>query len=170
MQRSYTCAIIVGATTLWLRVRCAERGIRLNNSKVNLRKTEVPFIGHVATDKGLCVDPTKVQAISEMPQPTDVAGVQRLLGMVQYLAKFLPHLSDMTKPLRDLTQRDVEWVWDQPQKEAFQKLKKALANTPVLRYYNLSDEATLQCDASQFGLEGQPVAYASRALTDTETR
>lgn len=49
-------------------------------------------------------------------------------------------------------------------------------STPVLRYYNLQEEVTLQCDASQFGLgaallqNGQPVAYASRALTDTETR
>ena len=56
--------------------RCEARGIQLNSSKVNLRKTEVLFIGHVATDKGLCVDPTKVQAIKEMPPPTDVAGMQ----------------------------------------------------------------------------------------------
>ena len=96
--------------------------------------------------------------------------------MVQYLAKFLPHLSDITNPLRDLTQKDVEWVWDQPQKEAFEKLKEALSSTPVLCYYNLVDEVTLQCDASQFGLgaallqEGQPVAYISRALMDTATR
>ena len=49
-------------------------------------------------------------------------------------------------------------------------------STPVLRYYNLQEEVTLQCEASQFGLgaallqKGQPVAYASRALTDAETR
>ena len=52
---------------------------------------EVPFIG--ATSEGLCVDPAKVAAISEMPVPANVAAVQRLLGMVQYLSKFLPRLS-----------------------------------------------------------------------------
>ena len=156
--------------------RCAERGIKLNSNKINLRSRAVPFIGHVATDKGLCVDPAKVKAITEMPQPADVAGVQRLLGMVQYLAKFLPHLSDITKPIRDLTQKDVAWVWDQAQEKAFATLKEAITSTPVLRYYNLSEEVTLQCDASQTGLgaallqDGQPVAYASRALTDAETR
>lgn len=72
--------------------RCAARNVKLNRKKVQLRKTEVPFIGHVATDKGLCVDPAIVRAISEMPPPTNVAAVQRLLGMTQYLAKFLPHL------------------------------------------------------------------------------
>ena len=55
-------------------------------------------------------------------------------------------------------------------------LKAAVTNTPVLRYYNLEEEVTLQCDASQSGLgaalmqNGQPVAYASRALTSAETR
>ena len=156
--------------------RCKERGVKLNTDKLNLRLTEVPFIGHVATDKGLCVDPAKVRAISEMPAPTDKAGVQRLLGLAQYLSKFLPRLSDITKPLRELTQKDVQWTWETAQEEALVALKNAVMTTPVLRYYNLEEEVTLQCDASQFGLgaallqNGQPVAYTSRALTDAETR
>ena len=156
--------------------RCAARGIKLNADKVSLRKREVPFIGHIATDKGLCVDPSKVWAIMEMPPPPDVAAVQRLLGMTQYLAKFLPHLSDITKPLWDLTQKSMAWVWDQPQQKALETLKEAVASTPILRYYSLEEEVTLQCDASQSGLgaalmqNGQPVAYASRALTSAETR
>jgi hypothetical protein len=156
--------------------RCTAKGLKLNSNKVRLRMQEVPFIGHVATDKGLRADPAKIQAITNMRRPVDVAGVQCLLGMAQYLAKFLPHLSDLTKPLRDLTHKEVEWVWDQPQEHAFNKLLEAITNTPVLRYYNLAEEVTIQCDASQTGLgaalmqSGQPVAYASRALTDTEIR
>ena len=96
--------------------------------------------------------------------------------MVQYLSKFLPNLSDMTKPLRELTQQDVEWCWEDAQITALGQLKEAVTRTPVLRYYNLNDEVTLQCDASKSGLgatllqNGQPVAYASRALTPAETR
>ena len=155
--------------------RCDTRGVRMNADKVKLRMTEVPFIGHVATDKGLCADPAKVRAIIEMPPPENVASVQRLLGMVQYLFKFLPHLSDISKPLRVLTLQDAEWSWEEPQRSAFERLKTAVASTPVLRYYNLQEEVTLQCDASQSGLgaallqNGQPLAYASRALTPTET-
>ena len=78
----------------------------MNAEKVHLRMTKVPFIGHIATQDGLCVDPDKVRAINEMPPPTDVTAVQRLLGLTQYLSKFLPHLSDLTKPLRELTQKD----------------------------------------------------------------
>ena len=136
----------------------------------------MPFIGHITTDKGLRVDPAKVRAIREMPAPTDMAGVQRLLGLAQYLSKFLPHLSDITKPLRELTQNDVQWVWGTAQQTALEALKEAVVTTPVLRYYNLEEDVTLQCDAFQFGLgaallqNGQPVAYACRALTDAETR
>ena len=61
-------------------------------------------------DKGLRVDSAKVQVISKMPAPTDKAGVQRLLGLTQYLSKFLPRPSDMTKPMREVTQNDVQWT------------------------------------------------------------
>ena len=156
--------------------RCEERGVKLNVDKFKLRQEEVRFIGHVATSDGLSIDPTKVKAIVDMPNPTDVAGVQRLLGLAQYLAKFLPHLSDITKLLRELTRNDTDWMWESSQQNAVDTLKKAVASTPVLRYYNLADEVTIQCDASQSGLgaalmqNGQPVAYASRALTPPETR
>ncbi len=132
--------------------RCEERGVRLHAEKVKLRRQEVPFMRHLATSKRLCVDPTKVQVIREMPQPKDVAAVQRLLGLAQYLIKFMPHLSDITKPLRELTQKDTDWVWDHAQQDALDKLKKAVTSTPVLRYYNLEEEVRLQCDASQSGL------------------
>lgn len=109
--------------------RCESKGLKLNIDKLQLRKTEVPFIGHVATGTDLRVDPTKVKAIRDMPAPTDKAGVQRLLSLVQYLSKFLPNLSDMTKPLRDLTQQDVEWCWEDPQASALEKLKEAVTHT-----------------------------------------
>ena len=151
--------------------RCLERNLKLNDRKLRLRLKEVPFIGHVLTPDGLCVDPNKVKAT-----PKDVAAVQRLLGLAQYLTKFLPHLSDITKPMRELTKKEVPWSWDAIQQQALENLKKAASGTPILRYYNVQDEVTLQCDASQSGLgaalmqKGQPVAYASRALTPTETR
>lgn len=66
------------------------------------------------------------------------------------------------------------WEWSDTHEEAFQRLKDKIANTPVLKYYNQEDELTLQCDASETGLEaaltqrGKPVAFGSRALAPTE--
>ena len=150
--------------------RCEERGVKLNVDKFKIRQEEVRFIGHVATSARLGIDPTKVKAIVDMPNTTDVPGVQRLLGLAQYLVKLLPHLSDITTPLRDLTRNDTEWVWETSQQNALDTLKKAVANTPVLGYYNLADEVTIRCDASQSGLGAALMTYASRALTPPETR
>jgi hypothetical protein len=143
---------------------CEQRGLKLNADKLKLRQPQINFIGHMATSEGLRVDPAKVRAIQEMPPPTDKAAVQRLLGLAQYLSKFLPNLTDLTKPLRDLTQQDVLWTWGEPQETALHNLKQAVTDTPVLKYYNLKEEVTIQCDASQTGLgaallqNGQAVA------------
>ena len=156
--------------------RCEDRHVVLGAEKFQLRQREVPFIGHVATADGLKASPQRVKAIVDMPAPSDVTGVRRFLGMVQYLSKFLPGLADMTKVLRDLTQKNVDFVWQEAQEKAFKNLKSVISSVPVLRYYDLKDEVTLQCDASQYGLgavllqDGQPVAFASRALTPTEQR
>ena len=139
-------------------------------------QAEVRFMGHLITSECLKVDPEKVEAIVEMPAPTDVKGLKRFLGMVNYLAKFLPSLSDMTKPLRRLEDRDVEWCWLEQHQQTFNNVKKALAKAPVLRYYDVKKKVTIECDASDTGLEAvliqevQPVVFASRALTDNETR
>ena len=62
---------------------CKNRGLRLNTEKIRLRQKGVSFVGDVAIDKGLRVDPAKVKAIVEMPSPTDKTGVLRLLGLAQ---------------------------------------------------------------------------------------
>ena len=110
--------------------RCTERGLMLNPDKIKLRMQKVPFIGHVATDKGLCVDPHKVKAIADMPPSTDVAAVQRLLGLTQYLSKFLPHLAEMTKPLRDLTQKRYSLGVGQPSANSFCNVEECSQQHP----------------------------------------
>ena len=143
---------------------------------MKLRRNEVPYIGHVLTDKGLKPDPGKIQAMLEMPKPTDVAGVQRLIRFVNYLSKFLPRLSDVRERLRKLMAKDVEWHWTDHQDQAFQRIRQLVTEAPVLKYYEPMEELTLQSDASQTGQgavltqNGQPLAFASRALSDTKTR
>ena len=73
--------------------RCREKNIKLNPKRLQLRKQEVPYIGHVLTPDGLKPDPSKVKAIVAMSTPSDKKALQRLLGMITYLAKFLPNLS-----------------------------------------------------------------------------
>ena len=136
---------------------------------------EVPFIRHMATNKGLRIDPVKVRAITDMPAPTNKAGVRWLMGFAQYLIKFLPRLSDITKPLCEMVQSDIQWFWGKGKLASFGALKKAVTEIPVLCYYNLGEEVVIQCDASSSHMAavllqgGQPVAYYSRAMTPAET-
>ena len=154
--------------------RARDNNLRLKKSKCHIEQEEVKFHGHVFTRDGLKTDPEKVMAVVDMPRPTDKAGVQRLLGMVNYVSKFIPNMSDLTSPLRQLLHQDVEWHWEEQYEAGFKKVKEALALSPVLGYYDAKKELTLQVDASSTGLgaaliqEGQPIAYASKALTPTQ--
>ena len=131
-------------------------------------------MGHIISSEGLKSDPAKVQAVSEMPVPTDAAGVQRVLGLVNYLSKFTPHLSTVCEPLRRLVDHDRPFHWLPQHDEALRKIKALITSTPTLRYYDSSKPVSIECDASSVGLgatllqEGQPVAFASRALSTTE--
>ena len=75
-------------------------------------------MGHLLASSGLKPDPEKVRAVKEMPVPggatrgEKVNAVQRFLGFVNYLAKFLPKLSDACEPLRRLTDKDIRWHWE----------------------------------------------------------
>ena len=134
------------------------------------------FIGHRLTKEGLKPDPAKVKAILSMKKPDDVAAVQRLMGMVKYLSKFLSDLSQICEPIRRLTHKDVPWFWTKEQDVAFDKIKEAVTSAPVLKYFDSSKPTEGSGDASSQGLgfvltqEDHPVTYASRALTQAEQR
>ena len=80
------------------------------------------------------------------------------------------------EPIRQLMRNDVPWNWAAAQQRAFEDVKKLVTNAPILSYYDSKKPLMIQCGASEKGLgaallqEGQPIAFASRALTDTETR
>ena len=155
--------------------RCREKNVKLNRDKMKLNRCSVHFMGHELTNNGLKSDMRKVDAVLSMPAATDRQGVMRLLGMATYLARFTPAFSDVVAPIRELLRRDIEFRWDEAKHgEAFNKLKHLLTSTPVLAYYDVRKEVTVQCDSSKAGLgcvllqDGRPVEYASRALTPTE--
>ena len=76
--------------------RCRKEGVKLNPIKFTFKKTSVSYMGHIFNAQGLAPDPDKVKAISEMQRPTDIQGVQQLLGVVNYLDKRQKHTMTVT--------------------------------------------------------------------------
>ena len=157
--------------------------LKLNKSKCEVGVKELIFIGDRVTADGVKPDPTKVSAIQDMGKPANKQELQRFMGMVTYLAKWVPGFSQKTAPLRELLQEKNEWQWGIQQDMAFKELKKDLSTEPVLMFYNPRKQVRLSTDASKDGLgavilqqdEGneaqwKPVAYASRSLTACEQR
>ena len=154
--------------------RARERNIKFNRDKIQFRVNQVKYVGEVARELGFSPDPEKISAIHNMPTPSCKQDLQRLLGMINYLRKYIPNMSELTAPLQYLLKGDVSWAWFPEHDSALTKIKTVLSSAPVLRFYDTSLPTTLQVDASKDGLgaclmqQGQPVAYASRAMSNSE--
>ena len=154
--------------------RCRQRGVKLNMDKCRIKVQSVGYFGNVLTDEGVRPDPKKVSAINEMKAPNCKADLQTVLGMANYMSRFIPNLAEVSAPMRELVKNDSEFIWDKAQEKSFQEMKSLIARDTTLAYYDPKSELTLQVDASQKGLgaaimqHGRPIAFASKSLTETE--
>lgn len=156
--------------------RAKESKVKFNPKKCPFFVNEVTFLGHVISNKGISIDREKVKAVTELTPPKDKKTLQRVLGMFNYLSKFIPGYADITAPLRLLLKSDVNCTWEKNHDICFENLKKSITDAPVLVFYQPDKELTLSLDASSIGLgavllqEGFPVAYAAKALTEVQVR
>ena len=156
--------------------RIQQWGLKLAKKKCKEAVTELKYLGVILTQEGIKPDNGKIEAVLKMPEPVDKESVRRFLGMVNHFSKFLPDLASMTAPLRELLNKKVEWHWETPHQESFDKIKKILVSGNVLTYFDPNKETVVSVDASKEGLgavliqNSRPVAFASRALSDTEKK
>ena len=83
-----------------------------------------------------------------MPKPTCLKDLHTFLGMVQYLSKFSPRISEIAEPLCDLTKKHASYVWGPEHNQAFDSIKKEIVQAPILRYHDPKKATFLQTDAS----------------------
>ncbi|KAK8714256.1 hypothetical protein V6N13_149449 [Hibiscus sabdariffa] len=139
-------------------------------SKCEFWIREVVFLGHVVSSDGIRVDPKKVEAIVNWKQPTSVTEIRSFLGLAGYYRRFVSGFSKVAAPLTKLLQKGIKYEWSDARQQAFEKLKEALINAPVLTQPVSGKEFVVYSDASYVGLgcvlmqEGRVVAYASRQL------
>jgi transposase InsO family protein len=161
--------------------RIHDAGMSLNRGKCEIGVKEVKYLGYVVSEKGLTIDPSRVEAIVNMPSPTNKKEVLQILGMINFVDKFIPQKSHLLEPLTALLRKDVEFVWEITQQKALDEAKHILTKAPNLSFFDLEKQIIVSADASSFGLgaalfqvnsEGvrEVVAFASRTLTKTESR
>ena len=117
-----------------------------------------------------------MKTIQNSQPPTSVSVVRSFLGMIQYVASFIPGFANITEPLRRLTKKETEWKWEAEEQQAFDRLKQELTGTQIMAYFDPQKPTDVIVDASPVGLgailaqQGKIISYASRALTDVEQR
>ncbi|WVZ97144.1 hypothetical protein U9M48_042699 [Paspalum notatum var. saurae] len=155
-------------------VRLREHQLYAKFSKCAFWLKEVGFLGHVLSEKGVAVDPSKVEAILNWKQPESVTGIWSFLGLAGYYRRFIKDFSKIAKPMTSLTKKNVKFIWSPKCEEGFQELKKLLTTAPVLAQPDITKPFDVYCDASGQGLgcvlmqEGRVIAYASRQLRKHE--
>lgn len=154
--------------------------LKLNKKKCIFGVTSIKFMGDILSSEGLKADPDKVKAIKGLAAPSTKTELQSFLGMVNYLGRFVPDLTKRTVLMRELTKNKIEWHWSREHTLEFENLKQLISSTPVLKFFDPSLPIKVSADASSYGLgavllqkhenEYHPVAYASRAMTETEKK
>jgi hypothetical protein len=161
--------------------RLQNRGLTVNKDKCQFHMREISFLGHHLSEQGSSADGSKIKAITEAREPQNAQEVRSFLGLVNFCARYIPNLATISEPLRRLTRNKEKFIWGPEQNQAFKKLKSCLTTEHVMAYYQTDADTMVIVDASPVGVGAvitqkqsdgsfKPVAYASRALTDTERR
>ena len=160
--------------------RLDKAGLRVRKDKCEFMKSSVSYLGHRIDATGLHPLPDKVHAVNkDVPTPKSVHELRSYLGILTYYSKFLPNLSSTLYPLYKLLKKDVPWTWGPQQVKAFAASKDLLTSKRLLAHYDSTQDLTLACDASGYGLgvvlahkasdgSEKPIGYASRTLTPAE--
>ena len=147
--------------------------------KCEFHSSSIEYLGYVVNPDGLFMDKAKVKVIQEWPQPRSVRDIQSFLGFANFYRRFIHGYSDIVIPLTRLTRKAVTWNFDDKCIAAFNKLKKAFIQAPVLGHYSPDLQPVVETDASDYAVaailsmqhpdgELHPIAFHSRTLNPTE--
>ena len=160
--------------------RLRQNKLFLNRKKCKFFQTEVDWLGHIVSGDGISVDQSKITAVKEWPAPKAPKPLMSFLGYAGYYRRFIEKYSHIAAPLTDLLRKSVEFAWGVPHQQAFDALKKALTEAPVLILPSPDYPFLLYTDSSDFAIGGvlmqdqgqgpRPVGYFSRKLNNAERK
>jgi hypothetical protein len=152
--------------------------LSLKAEKCYFEKEEIEFLGLLISEKGICMDPHKVKAVTSWPTPTTKRELQQFLGFVNFYRRFVKGFAQIAKPLTKLTGKN-NWLWMELQQKAFEDLKQEITSEQTLIIPQPGRPFRMETDASDYMVvailsqqdeEGKwrPVAFMSKSLNDAE--
>ena len=161
--------------------RMAHYSLFVKETKCALFLSQVEFLGHIVTAEGISVQPGKVDAVRDWPQPKTVTELQQFLGLCNYYRRFIVGYAKVAAPLTDLLRgKSPSIQFGQAQLTAFQDLKARLLSAPVLKVYDPELPIRVQSDASKIAVgaileqlhdnKWHPVEFYSKRLSETEAQ
>ena len=159
--------------------RLRQAGLQVDIKKSEFHVTRTKYLGYILTDRGLEVDPDKVEALRNWVRPTTVTGVKSFLGFTGFYRQFVEEYSRIAKPIIALQSPSKPFVWDPDCDRAFERLKASLLAIPTLYHYHPEYDTRLETDASDGVVAGVlsqkqpdgtwcPVAFFSKVLSGSE--
>ena len=155
-------------------------GFTLNPEKIVLQATEIRYLGHLLSARGVKILPERVTALRQYPRPKNLRALRRFIGMVGFYARFIPGYANIATVLYKLKKKGGLFDWQERHQTAFESLKSALCEAPVLQILDFDQQFVLVTDASDLAVsavphqrlsEGlAPIAFYSRVLTAAERR
>jgi len=149
-----------------------------NPKKCSFYQSSVEFLGHIVSGQGVTASPKKIETLKAWPAPTNVKELSSFLGLGNFLRKFIAGYAEITRPLTDLTRKDLPYKWTPECETAFQSLKDAFCSLPVLilpdplkpyhLFSDMSNYAIRACLMQDHGKGFQPIAYESHKLHGAE--
>ena len=155
-----------------------ENNLSLNMSKCSFYQKEVSYLGHRISDGKISPDPERTKVISQFPTPKTVKELQRFLGMCNFFRNYLAGYASLSKELYAMCSPSVtqDLTWTSASLKAFNALKDGIAKS-VLTFPSKDDSLHLYVDASNNCVgaclatdKGQPITFASKKLTEVESR
>lgn len=138
-------------------------------SKCVFAATTIDYLGHVISEKGVQPDASKIEAMVSWPQPGNLKQLRSFLGLSGYYRRFIKGYALIAAPLTDLLKAEA-FKWSDKAEEAFQSLKMALTQAPVLSLPDFTKQFIIETDASMVVVgavllqDKHPIAYFSKKL------